>query len=190
MDPFRKRPLRTHALLLAWCSTGAGLLGAPEPETHPAVKDLNTPREFPAISSREQWRGRASEIREHILVSCGLWPMPARAPLNPHIFGKIERDGYSVEKVYIQTMPGFYLAGNLYRPLGRGPGPFPGILNPHGHWKEGRLTDTKDGSAAARCINFARQGMVAFTYDMVGYNDTHFANASADKASYDNHRSF
>jgi dienelactone hydrolase len=92
--------------------------------------------------------------------------------LKAEIFGRIERDGYTVEKVYIQTYPGFYLAGNLYRPLGQGDGPFPGILNPHGHWKEGRLEDSAVGSVAARCINFARQGMVAFSYDMVGYNDT------------------
>src|SRR5206468_10770755 len=154
------------------------------------IKTLNTPREFPAIFSRDGWQARAKDIREHVLVSCGLWPMPDRTSLDPHIFGKIERDGYSVEKVYIRAMPGFYLAGNLYRPLGRGKGPFPGILNPHGHWKEGRLVDTKDGSAAARCISFARQGMVAFSYDMVGYNDTHFANADPNKASYDSHRSF
>src|SRR5439155_12188881 len=159
-------------------------------ENPPFIRTLNTPREFPAIFSRDEWQARAKDIHDHVLVSCGLWPMPDRIPLDPHIFGKIERDGYSVEKVYFRTMPGFYLAGNLYRPLGRGKGPFPGILNPHGHWKEGRLTDTKDGSAAARCISFARQGMVAFTYDMVGYNDTHFAKASHDQPSYDNHRSF
>jgi len=116
--------------------------------------------------------------------------MPQKTPLKLHIFGKIERDGYSIEKVYIQTMPGFYLAGNLYRPFGRGPGPFPGVLNPHGHWKEGRLADTKDGSVAARCISFARQGMVAFSYDMVGFNDTHFSDAPTDKAFYEVHRSF
>ena len=145
MDPFRKRPLRTLALLLAWFSTGAGLLGAPEPETHSAVKDLNTPREFPAISSREQWRGRASEIREHILVSCGLWPMPARVPLNPHIFGKIERNGYSVEKVYIQTMPGFYLAGevlDLDGPIGG--------YNFQVAWSTGWLAGTKSAEGSRR----------------------------------------
>ena len=153
------------------------LSAEPQPgrnEKPPAVKDLNTPREFPKISSREQWQARAEEIREQILVSCGLWPMPEKTPLQPHIFGKIEREGYSVEKVYFQPLPGFYLAGNLYRPLGRGKGPFPAILNPHGHWEEGRLADNKDGSAAARCISFARQGMIAFSYDMVGYNDTFF----------------
>src|SRR5947207_2728357 len=83
------------------------------------IKDLNTPREFPAIHSRSEWESRAKEIREQILVSCGLWPLPEKTPLNARIFGKVERGGYSVEKVYFQTFPGFYLGGNLYRPLGR-----------------------------------------------------------------------
>jgi hypothetical protein len=192
MTPNKARLIRSLVLpLLVLLRTQTHLPAAEkEPAENPFIKTLNTPREFPAIFSRDEWQARAKDIREHVLVSCGLWPMPDRTPLDPHIFGKIERDGYSVEKVYIRTMPGFYLAGNLYRPLGRGKGPFPGILNPHGHWKEGRLADTKDGSAAARCISFARQGMVAFTYDMVGYNDTHFAKASPDQPSYDNHRSF
>jgi hypothetical protein len=127
-----------------------------------------------------------------VLVSCGLWPLPEKTPLQAHIFGKVEREGYSVEKVYIETLPGFYLGGNLYRPLGRGKGPFPAILNPHGHWKEGRLGDTKDGSTSGRCISFARQGMIAFCYDMVGYNDTVFADYSGatPQNHYQRHHNF
>src|ERR1035437_9784118 len=161
-------------------------------EKRPAVKDFNTPREFPTIASREQWQARAKEIREQVLVSCGLWPLPEKTPLQAHIFGKIERKGYSVEKVYFRPLPGFYLAGNLYRPLGRGKGPFPAVLNPHGHWNEGRLADNKDGSVAARCISFARQGMIAFSYDMVGYNDTFlpdYGKVPADR-HYLRHRQF
>jgi hypothetical protein len=181
---------RAGSLAICLLATRIIAVGAPATPKDPLIKDLNTPRDFPAISTRPQWQQRARAIREHALVSCGLWPLPQKTPLKPQIFGKIDREGYSVEKVYIQTMPGFYLAGNLYRPLGRGAGPFPGVLNPHGHWKEGRLVDTKDGSVAARCISFARQGMVAFSYDMVGYNDTRFSNASTNKASYESHRSF
>src|SRR5881296_161090 len=154
------------------------------------IKDLNTPREFPAIRSRSEWESRAKEIREQILVSCGLWPMPEKSPLNARIFGKIEREGYSVEKAYFQTYPGFYLAGNLYRPLGKGSGPFPAILNPHGHWANGRMADTQEGSIAARCINFAKQGMIAFSYDMVGYNDTQFPDWPTSDELYRRHRRF
>jgi dienelactone hydrolase len=169
------------------CFAVSSLLAA---SSSSAPVNLNTPRDFPKVDSRKEWEARAKEIREQVLVSCGLWPMPEKTPLNAHIFGKIERDGYSVEKVYIQPLPGFYLGGNLYRPLGRGKGPFPGILNPHGHWKTGRLEDSKDGSNAARCINFARQGMVAFAYDMVGYNDTRMRAPQTDKPHYDVHRQF
>jgi dienelactone hydrolase len=136
-----------------------------------APQTLDTARTFPEISSRSQWEQRAREIHERVLTSCGLWPLPAKSPLKAVIFDRVERDGYSVEKAYFQSYPGFYVAGNLYRPLGKGKGPFPGVLNPHGHWAQGRLNDTTEGSIAARCISFARQGMVAFSWDMTGYND-------------------
>jgi dienelactone hydrolase len=151
---------------------------------------LDTPRRFPDISSRAEWEKRAHSLREQILVSCGLWPLPHRGPLNPHVFGRIQCDGYSVEKVYLETFPGFYLAGNLYRPTGKGKGPFPAILNPHGHWNDGRLADNRDGSIPGRCISFARQGMIAFAYDMVGFNDTHFADAPTNRPFYELHNEF
>src|ERR1051325_11004532 len=158
--------------------------------TNAPPKDLNTPRTFPTITSRKEWQARARDIREQVLVSCGLWPMPEKTPLNARIFGKIERDGYSIEKVYFEALPGYYVGGNLYRPRGQGKGPFPGILNPHGHWAQGRLADTKDGSVVARCIGFARHGMGASAYDMHGFNDTHFAGAPTDRPFYEIHRQF
>jgi dienelactone hydrolase len=135
-------------------------------------RTLNTLRDFPEVDSRAAWETRREDIRRRVLVSCGLWPMPARPAVEARVFDRVERDGYTVEKVWLQTWPGFYLAGNLFRPLGQGTGPFPAVLNPHGHWKNGRLADEPAGSIAARCINFARRGMIAFSYDMAGYNDT------------------
>jgi dienelactone hydrolase len=167
----------------------------PAPNGQVAMKDhvpknTDTPRDFPVITSRDQWQQRAKKIRQHILISCGLWPLPPRCPLDAHISGRIERDGYSVERVYFQSLPGFYVGGNLYRPLGKGKGPFPAVLNPHGHWDLGRLADTKDGSIPARCISFARQGMLAFSYDMVGFNDTHFPDTPQHVPFYQVHRMF
>jgi dienelactone hydrolase len=162
-------------ILLQLPAFGRPLLAQSLPEKDlragpPRTRD--TPRAFPAVSSREDWTRRARDIREQVLVSCGLWPMPEKTPLDARVFGRLERDGYSVEKVLLQTHPGFFLGGNLYRPLGQGPGPFPAVLNPHGHWDHGRLEDSERGSVPARCIGLARQGIVAFSYDMVGYNDT------------------
>jgi len=135
------------------------------------VRHLDMHYKFPGYATKDEWLARAAEIRQHILVSTGLHPEPKKCALKAKVFGKIERDGYSIEKVYFQSYPNFYVTGNLYRPLGK-KGPFPGILTPHGHWAHGRLEDQVLGSIPGRCINFARQGYVAFAYDMVGYNDS------------------
>jgi len=135
------------------------------------IRHLNRYYTWPGYESKEEWQRRAEDLREHIKVSCGLWPEPDRCPLNARIFGRIERDGYSIEKVFFESYPGFFVTGNLYRPLGK-EGPFPAIASPHGHWGEGRLADKESGSVPGRCINFARQGYIIFSYDMVAYNDS------------------
>lgn len=154
-------------------SAGAG---APASSGYSLPKNLDTPRTFPKIADKAEWEARRERIRRQVLISTGLYPLPPKTALQPKIFDRVERDGYTIEKVYFQTYPGFYLAGNLYRPLSKDKSAArtrkPGILVTHGHWQVGRMADTDMGSIPARAITFARMGCVAFTYDMVGYNDT------------------
>lgn len=133
----------------------------------------NTDTHFtmPEYKTLAQWEARKAQLRQQILSAAGLNPMPEKTPLNAQIFGRVEGKDYTIEKVLLETWPGFYLGGNLYRPLNK-PGRHPGIASPHGHWNYGRLENSSTGSIPARCINFAKQGYVAFCYDMVGYNDT------------------
>ena len=135
------------------------------------IRHLDMAYSFSAPKTKAEWEKRAGYLREQILTGAGLLPMPEKTPLNAHVFGRIEHEDYLVEKVYFESFPGFYVTGNLYRPRGE-KGPFPAILNPHGHWARGRLEDRELGSIPGRCINFAKQGYVAFAYDMVGYNDS------------------
>ena len=135
------------------------------------VRHQDTLVEMPNYRSLDEWRARADWLRRHVLVSNGLWPIPERTPLNPAVFGRIERDEYSVEKVCFESFPGFFVTGNLYRPLDR-TCRRPALLNPHGHWPHGRLQNDDLCSVPARCISFARQGYVAFSYDMVGFLDS------------------
>ncbi len=121
--------------------------------------------------SLQEWEKRAAQLRKHILIATGLWPIPEKTPLHAKIYDKIEHNDYSVEKVYFESYPGFFVTGNLYRPVGK-TGLFPGIISPHGHWKNGRLENSEKASVPGRCINFARQGYVIFSYDMVGYEDS------------------
>jgi dienelactone hydrolase len=122
---------------------------------------------FQPFTDREAWLQRRQQVREQILVSCGLYPLPERQPLEAQVYGKLVRDGYTIEKVVLKTLPDFYLTGNLYRPAAR-EGKLPGILCPHGHWATGRFEE----QVQARCIGLARMGGVVFVYDMVGYADS------------------
>jgi hypothetical protein len=133
-------------------------------------RTLNDTFEPPRYTDPDQWRQRAAYLREHVLASAGLLPMPERTPLNPRIFSEVKHADYSVAKVYFESLPGFLVTGNLYRPPGDGP--FPAILSPHGHWAYGRLEHTSLASVPGRAINLARQGFVVFAYDMIGYTDS------------------
>ena len=135
------------------------------------IANTDTHLPLPQFTSLKAWEERKVFLRNQVLVAAGLSPMPEKTPLHAQVFGKIEEKDYSIEKVLIETLPGFYLGGNLYRPR-NGQAKHPGILNPQGHWPYGRLENEPLYSAPSLGISLARQGYVVFAYDMVGYNDT------------------
>jgi hypothetical protein len=166
-------------ILTAMTAAGAQSLAAQEPSGKVPAEDARntnittttTHMPLPEFSSLQAWERRKAFLRNQILVSAGLLPMPEKTPLHAQVFGKIEERDYTIEKVLIETLPGFYLGGNLYRPR-NGRAKHPGLLNPHGHWDYGRLENQPLYSGPSLGISLARQGYVVFAYDMVGYTDT------------------
>ena len=143
----------------------------PQSDHRHVIRHTNMHYKMPEYSSVEAWKQRAAFLRKRILHSAGLVPLPEKKALNAQVFGRVQRKGCITEKVLLETYPGFFLGGNLYRPIARS-GRYPGVVSPHGHWRYGRLADRPIGSVPARAITLARQGYVVFTYDMVGYGDT------------------
>lgn len=124
---------------------------------------------FQPPEDAEAWRDRADKLRAQLRTTLGLEPPFPKTPLNPRVFGKVERDGYTIEKVVLETFPGFQLCGNLYRPTGpEHKGKRPAVLTPHGHYAEGRVAEDMQKLATG----LAKAGCVVFLYDMVGYNDS------------------
>jgi dienelactone hydrolase len=187
-----RKPLCIAALLLL-----TGLAVAQDP---PRDRRLGKPKDYNGYfpwtppTDLAAWKKRRQDVREQVLVANGLWPLPHKTPLKAVVHGKIERDGYTVEKVFFASLPGFYVTGNLYRPTGQ-TGKRPGVLCPHGHWQNGRLYDAqavhgekfvanqiKQGAEKtvegaryplqARCAQLARMGCVVFHYDMIGVADS------------------
>jgi dienelactone hydrolase len=165
---------------------------AADPDPTRVLEPVTLNDYFPMTPSpnRASWEARRKELREQVLVATGLWPMPEKTPLQPVVHGKIDRDDYTIEKVFFASYPGHYVSGNLYRPKGNN-GQRPGVLCPHGHWANGRFYDAGEKAAQAqidqgaektmegaryplqaRCAQLARMGCVVFHYDMVGNADS------------------
>lgn len=116
------------------------------------------------------WEKRAQLIRENILSGLELNSLPPKSDLKPILHSKKVMDGYTVENVAFESMPGFWVTGNLYRPS-EIDGKVPGILSPHGHWSDAADYGRFREDMQKRCAALARMGAIVFAYDMNGYGD-------------------
>ncbi len=121
-------------------------------------------------SNLKQWKARAAKIRKQILTGANLDPLPERTPLKAVIHKKRSFEGYTVQSAAFEARPGFFVYGNLYRPLGK-KGPHPGILCPHGHAR-GPEGGRYQPDQQHRCATLARMGAIVFSYDMIGFGDS------------------
>jgi hypothetical protein len=115
-----------------------------------------------------QWEKRAEVIRKGILKGAGLETFPEKCALNTIINSKRVYDGYQVENVAFESLPGVYVTGSLYRPIGS-KSSIPGILSPHGHWGKKNDYGRYREDAQNRFASMARMGAIVFAYDMVGF---------------------
>lgn len=119
------------------------------------------------------WESRKNELRKCFLEQMNLSPFPKKTPLKPIYTPKRKMDGYTIENVAIESIPGVYLCGSLYRPA-KGKGPFPAILCTHGHASSddpnqyGRYRPDHQ----YRCATLARMGAVVFSYEMFAWGES------------------
>src|SRR6185437_15527848 len=62
-------------------------------------------------------------------------------PLNARTTGEIRNDTFTIEKVVYDSLPGFYVTANLYRP--NQPGRYPAVLLQSGHTQEGKAENQR-----------------------------------------------
>ena len=80
------------------------------------LKDLDGYFPFTPNKSPEAWQQRAEFVRRQMRVSLGLWPWPEKTPLNAVVHGRVERDDYTVDRVFFESYPGHFVTGSLYKP--------------------------------------------------------------------------
>lgn len=113
------------------------------------------------------WEKRKAELKTCMWDALKLSQLPAQPKSKPIITNKRTFDGYTVENVAIETLPGLFVAGSLYMPLNVN-GLLPVILNPDGHFGDGRYR----ADCQYRCAMQARMGAIAFSYDLFAWGES------------------
>ena len=105
---------------------------------------------------------RKKGVRERLLEILGGLP-DYNGPLNPRITGRIQNEFYTIEKVIFESLPGFFVTANLYRP--NQPGRYPAVLLQSGHTQEGKPEPQR------LAANLALKGFVSLAIDPVGQGE-------------------
>ncbi len=115
-----------------------------------------------AIRTQADADRRKATVRAKLTELIGGLPTYS-GPLHARITGRLESSTHTIEKVIFESLPGFYITANLYRP--NAPGRYPAILVPSGHTQEGK-PETQILAA-----NLAAKGFIALAYDPIGQGE-------------------
>ena len=118
---------------------------------------------YETVKTREDCSKWQKERREFFLQQLG--GFPERTPLNPRIVGRLEGNGYIVEKLIFESRPHHRVTANLYLPVTKPP--YPAVLVPCGHSHNGKAA----GHYQRICILLAKHGLAALCYDPIGQGE-------------------
>jgi cephalosporin-C deacetylase-like acetyl esterase len=121
-------------------------------------------REIAGIHTGEEWIQRQKKVKDILMKIAG--PFPEKTPLNPKVTGILKKDGYRIEKIIYESMPGFYVTGCLFVPDGL-KGKNPAILNVIGHTGiafRGEVYQTM-------ILHLVQKGFIVFAIDPVGQGE-------------------
>jgi hypothetical protein len=167
------------AVLLALAGLGSVTQKRPEP---PAPQELPYDRAIqkyladraselegdvlPGIRTADAFEKVRRRLRQEYLDMLGLEPLPERTPLKAVVIGRLEKDGYAVEKLHFQSRPGLYVTANLYLPQPAAKDPCPAILYLCGHASQMKREGNKAApESQSHGIWFATHGYVALVLD-------------------------
>ena len=105
------------------------------------------------IESADDWKAKAPEYRRQMFEMLGLDPMPEKTPLQAVKTGELKGEGYIVEKMHFQSLPGLYVTANLYLPA-KVEKPLPTILYVCGH-----ANIMKDGVSLGNKVGYEHHGV-------------------------------
>ena len=121
-----------------------------------------------ALKSKAEYDAYRLDLRRKMLAACGTFP--ERTPLNARTVATLKRDGYRIEKVIFESMPGLLVTANLFIPDGEGKRP--AVVMSCGHADTGKDCDTY----LRACVIAVRRGFVALMFDPYNQGERRWSN--------------
>jgi len=119
-------------------------------------------RDYEQRKTPEQVAEYQKHLREKFVEVIG--GLPDRTPLKPRVTGVVHREGYRVEKVIFESQPKHYVTAILFLPdAEKHKPPYPGVLVPCGHSRNGKASDAYQTMGALLALN----GMAALVFDPI-----------------------
>ncbi len=115
----------------------------------------------------EEWELRKKSVKPCLLEAMQLSPLPPSPQSAPITTPVRKFDGYTVQNIALEILPGVYINGSLYKPA-KYKGKIPVILNPDGHWEKQRYR----ADCQYRCATLAKMGAMAFSYDLFAWGES------------------
>jgi dienelactone hydrolase len=144
-------------------------------------QDAKRTRAWEGIRTEQDLLRVQKEIRQKLLTMLGGLPT-TRTPLHPHVTGRIRMDGFHMEKLIFESLPGVYVTALLYVPdesENGGNKKHPAILVPAGHAENGKA------HYQTLCQRLAKRGYVVISWDPVGQGErSQFWDAKTGKTRY------
>ncbi|ANH83584.1 hypothetical protein A8C56_23730 [Niabella ginsenosidivorans] len=134
-------------------------------------------KQLDGLASEKDWVKRQQEIKQAYAQILG--PFPSGTPLNAVVTGTLQNDVVRVEKIYFESLPGYYVTGALFLPAGQKK-KVPAILYCSGHSQAG----FRSGIYQHMILNFVKKGFAVLAFDPIGQGERRqFANDTARKFS-------
>jgi dienelactone hydrolase len=118
-------------------------------------------------NDKQGFEARKALLRPELYKALDLYPLPVKPDSKPIITPERIYDGYTVENIAIEILPGLYINGSLYKPL-HYKGKIPLMLSPDGHWEKQRYR----ADCQIRCATLARMGCMAYSYDLFAWGES------------------
>jgi dienelactone hydrolase len=121
-------------------------------------------KQIAKLKTRSDWQTRQQFVKDKLKEIIGTFPK--KEALNPEITGITQKDGYRIEKIIFEPVPGYYETGCLYIPDNL-KGKAPAILNVFGHDQPA----FREEYYQVIITNLVKKGMIVFAIDPLGQGE-------------------